>query len=222
MNFWITFWAWVIVGSMAAFASKRLSIRPCTHGRRNGSLEQEDYLGGAEMDSGKKLPCGHVLHFWCLRDWMLQQDWCPICHSPVLNPTNRSPATTAPHVHQNAPPANGQLPTGPPMAVNQPAERNRQSPEGTPFGMAQPLSNMERWSNPAETGAANSTNSMGFENQNLDGPLQRVRALQEHVSAMAAELLYLELELVKAREAVARSTPSSSSDVGSTSQATTM
>ena len=34
----------------------------------------------------KKLPCGHVLHFACLRSWLERQQTCPTCRRPVLVP----------------------------------------------------------------------------------------------------------------------------------------
>ena len=36
----------------------------------------------------KKLPCGHILHFACLRSWLERQQNCPTCRSPVLTPSN--------------------------------------------------------------------------------------------------------------------------------------
>ena len=32
----------------------------------------------------KKLPCGHILHFACLRSWLERQQNCPTCRAPVL------------------------------------------------------------------------------------------------------------------------------------------
>ncbi|KAI5810053.1 RING finger protein [Peziza echinospora] len=32
----------------------------------------------------KKLPCGHILHFACLRSWLERQQRCPTCRRPVL------------------------------------------------------------------------------------------------------------------------------------------
>ncbi|KAI9816112.1 MAG: E3 ubiquitin-protein ligase hrd1 [Phylliscum demangeonii] len=32
----------------------------------------------------KKLPCGHVLHFGCLRSWLERQQICPTCRRPVM------------------------------------------------------------------------------------------------------------------------------------------
>jgi len=37
-----------------------------------------------EMDSGKKLPCGHIFHFNCLRSWLERQQSCPTCRTTVL------------------------------------------------------------------------------------------------------------------------------------------
>ncbi|KAJ3554227.1 hypothetical protein NM688_g3218 [Phlebia brevispora] len=32
----------------------------------------------------KKLPCGHIFHFQCLRSWLERQQSCPTCRRPVL------------------------------------------------------------------------------------------------------------------------------------------
>lgn len=37
----------------------------------------------------KKLPCGHILHFACLRSWLERQQNCPTCRRPVVVPRNR-------------------------------------------------------------------------------------------------------------------------------------
>ena len=44
----------------------------------------------------KKLPCGHILHFACLRSWLERQQNCPICRQPVLtsSPTLQTPVIT--------------------------------------------------------------------------------------------------------------------------------
>ncbi|KAJ5936159.1 hypothetical protein N7454_005457 [Penicillium verhagenii] len=34
----------------------------------------------------KKLPCGHILHFACLRSWLERQQNCPTCRRPVVGP----------------------------------------------------------------------------------------------------------------------------------------
>ncbi|CRG92114.1 E3 ubiquitin-protein ligase synoviolin [Talaromyces islandicus] len=37
----------------------------------------------------KKLPCGHILHFACLRSWLERQQNCPTCRRPVVVPANQ-------------------------------------------------------------------------------------------------------------------------------------
>ncbi|KAL8997280.1 MAG: hypothetical protein Q9188_006365 [Gyalolechia gomerana] len=41
-----------------------------------------------ERQRAKKLPCGHLLHFACLRSWLERQQICPTCRTPVLNDTS--------------------------------------------------------------------------------------------------------------------------------------
>ncbi|KAJ5154001.1 Zinc finger RING-type [Penicillium coprophilum] len=43
----------------------------------------------------KKLPCGHILHFSCLRSWLERQQNCPTCRRPVLAPTRTRGAAGA-------------------------------------------------------------------------------------------------------------------------------
>lgn len=38
-----------------------------------------------ERQRPKKLPCGHILHFSCLRSWLERQQVCPTCRRPVLS-----------------------------------------------------------------------------------------------------------------------------------------
>jgi E3 ubiquitin-protein ligase synoviolin len=40
-----------------------------------------------ERQRPKKLPCGHILHFSCLRSWLERQQVCPTCRRPVLTST---------------------------------------------------------------------------------------------------------------------------------------
>ncbi|KAL0072810.1 E3 ubiquitin-protein ligase hrd1 [Marasmius tenuissimus] len=47
----------------------------------------------------KKLPCGHIFHFHCLRSWLERQQSCPTCRRTVLdnnNPPGQVPAGQAP------------------------------------------------------------------------------------------------------------------------------
>ncbi|KAF8452976.1 hypothetical protein BGX38DRAFT_1268982 [Terfezia claveryi] len=44
----------------------------------------------------KKLPCGHILHFSCLRSWLERQQRCPTCRRPVLETTPNTADPNAP------------------------------------------------------------------------------------------------------------------------------
>ena len=45
-----------------------------------------------ERHRPKKLPCGHILHFGCLRSWLERQQACPICRRSVLASVERPAA----------------------------------------------------------------------------------------------------------------------------------
>ncbi|KAI0225145.1 hypothetical protein L0F63_004291 [Massospora cicadina] len=47
-------------------------------------------------DVSKKLACGHIFHFACLRSWLERQQSCPTCRSPVLNADPPGPPPQAP------------------------------------------------------------------------------------------------------------------------------
>ncbi|KAM0791258.1 hypothetical protein ACM66B_005734 [Microbotryomycetes sp. NB124-2] len=47
-------------------------------------------------DTPKKLPCGHVFHFHCLKSWLERQQSCPTCRRPVLQSERQRPARQAP------------------------------------------------------------------------------------------------------------------------------
>lgn len=59
----------------------REEMRPWTQPGADGAQP------GRRMDERqrpKKLPCGHILHFGCLRSWLERQQVCPTCRRPVL------------------------------------------------------------------------------------------------------------------------------------------
>ncbi|KAK3366052.1 hypothetical protein B0T24DRAFT_583183 [Lasiosphaeria ovina] len=73
-----------------------------------------------ERTRAKKLPCGHILHFGCLKSWLERQQVCPTCRRPVARDTDQ-PARNgdamvfrlglnfpAGQNRQPQPPANGQ------------------------------------------------------------------------------------------------------------------
>ncbi|KAI2785891.1 hypothetical protein POX_h09653 [Penicillium oxalicum] len=59
----------------------------------------------------KKLPCGHVLHFACLRSWLERQQNCPTCRRPVLA-AQRNQGATAGTNNQAGNGGNGAQPNG--------------------------------------------------------------------------------------------------------------
>ncbi|KAH1496227.1 hypothetical protein LV164_007506 [Aspergillus fumigatus] len=78
----------------------------------------------------KKLPCGHILHFSCLRSWLERQQNCPTCRRPVMAPTRG----------RDHPPANINLGQGNGGAGPQP-----NVPAGNqPFGQNGPADNLPR------------------------------------------------------------------------------
>lgn len=60
-----------------------------TNGRPANEAQNLGALGGPN-DTPKKLPCGHIFHFHCLRSWLERQQTCPTwyvdlhsCLSPI-------------------------------------------------------------------------------------------------------------------------------------------
>jgi E3 ubiquitin-protein ligase synoviolin len=82
----------------------------------DGAEPRQARRGAGFMDERsrpKKLPCGHILHFSCLRSWLERQQNCPTCRRPVLA-TNRIQVVTRTG-NQQAPNAVGNAaPHGPP------------------------------------------------------------------------------------------------------------
>jgi E3 ubiquitin-protein ligase synoviolin len=86
---------------------------------------------GDERLRPKKLPCGHILHFSCLRSWLERQQNCPTCRQPVLTTTTTTAATTTTTPETPAPPrdqnreaqANGAQADNNPQADQPPRQR---------------------------------------------------------------------------------------------------
>ncbi|KAI9678823.1 MAG: E3 ubiquitin-protein ligase hrd1 [Caeruleum heppii] len=85
-----------------------------------------------ERSRPKRLPCGHILHFGCLRSWLERQQICPTCRRPVMA-TNRlsiGPADRVPGFPNNnlrpERPANG------PQIPN--VDQNNRHPGAQPQG----------------------------------------------------------------------------------------
>eukprot|EP00597_Dinobryon_sp_UTEXLB2267_P012558 CAMPEP_0170127136 /NCGR_PEP_ID=MMETSP0020_2-20130122/20221_1 /TAXON_ID=98059 /ORGANISM="Dinobryon sp., Strain UTEXLB2267" /LENGTH=424 /DNA_ID=CAMNT_0010360459 /DNA_START=46 /DNA_END=1320 /DNA_ORIENTATION=+ len=53
-----------------------------------------------EMETGKKLPCGHIFHLTCLRTWLQHQQSCPLCRADI--PVSNAAAEAAAPVNNDA------------------------------------------------------------------------------------------------------------------------
>ncbi|CAG8444135.1 3736_t:CDS:2, partial [Scutellospora calospora] len=103
---------------------ERLSDRTCIICREemvaaaiinNNNAVQEDIDGRPQARQGnngladvpKKLPCGHIFHFHCLRSWLERQQSCPTCRRPVLSEQQPTPTQPQPRPiparHNNGP-----------------------------------------------------------------------------------------------------------------------
>nr|TFK44571.1 hypothetical protein BDQ12DRAFT_641326 [Crucibulum laeve] len=81
----------------------------------------------------KKLPCGHVFHFYCLRSWLERQQSCPTCRRTVLDNTpdqRPPPAGTQGPPQGQGPAAQQQNPLGAPRVPNAAAGNNLGNPLG--------------------------------------------------------------------------------------------
>ncbi|KAJ9102867.1 hypothetical protein QFC19_004595 [Naganishia cerealis] len=83
----------------------REEMRTPTEEERSQSRQR-----GAVNETPKKLACGHVFHFHCLRSWLERQQSCPTCRRTVFDTTNNRPAAAAPA------PQPAQAPVPPPTA----------------------------------------------------------------------------------------------------------
>lgn len=76
----------------------REEMRPVTRlntGPARDEAQTRRPLGNSlqERMRPKKLPCGHVLHFSCLRSWLERQQICPTCRRPVMTPAEGNAGT---------------------------------------------------------------------------------------------------------------------------------
>ncbi|KAJ9142634.1 ERAD-associated E3 ubiquitin-protein ligase HRD1B [Pleurostoma richardsiae] len=80
--------------------------------------------GQVERSRPKKLPCGHILHFGCLKSWLERQQVCPTCRRSVV--VDNSPAA------RNRDAMVFRLGLNFPNAQNQQAQPNGAVPGGQP------------------------------------------------------------------------------------------
>jgi hypothetical protein len=91
-----------------------------------------------EMDNGRVIPCGHILHERCLKSWLQQTQTCPICRYSVLIEELQPHQIKFPQLFQNyrpninqfnfnmPPNNNGPLPLFNPMFQNMPPQFGNQ------------------------------------------------------------------------------------------------
>ncbi|KAL7625566.1 E3 ubiquitin-protein ligase hrd1 [Parahypoxylon ruwenzoriense] len=87
-------------------------------------------VGAVERSRPKKLPCGHILHFGCLKSWLERQQVCPTCRRSVTI-EGAAPNGAAPGANFG----------GQPQAPGQPAPGDRAANAGQP-GQARGAGNM--------------------------------------------------------------------------------
>ncbi|ROW09001.1 hypothetical protein VMCG_02850 [Cytospora schulzeri] len=104
--------------------------------------------GQIERTRPKKLPCGHILHFGCLKSWLERQQVCPTCRSSVVMDQQQPPrngqfrprmafhiAPNLPNGQNQAAAANGQAPGGQDAQLNGQAGQGGQQPAGARAAM---------------------------------------------------------------------------------------
>ncbi|KAL8682158.1 MAG: hypothetical protein Q9186_001779 [Xanthomendoza sp. 1 TL-2023] len=110
-----------------ATAEEILREDVCIICRENMTVWQSPTISGArdapraerrpidERQRAKKLPCGHLLHFACLRSWLERQQICPTCRTPVLgnNAATANPNQPAGPNVRGGPGANNAQAAGP-------------------------------------------------------------------------------------------------------------
>ncbi|TEB37547.1 hypothetical protein FA13DRAFT_1771004 [Coprinellus micaceus] len=92
----------------------------------------DENRGDGPNMSPKKLPCGHIFHFYCLRSWLERQQSCPTCRRTVLD------ATIPPNPRVNNPPAPapGAAPQPPNADVAAAPQQAGNDGFGNPLGFA--------------------------------------------------------------------------------------
>ncbi|KAJ2913456.1 hypothetical protein MD484_g6939, partial [Candolleomyces efflorescens] len=120
----------------------------------------------------KKLPCGHIFHFYCLRSWLERQQSCPTCRRTVLD-ENLPPS---PRVNDPPQPAPGQVPQPPNPGVPAP-----QAAANNPLVNVENPAPQERVAPPANFGAQNPVAiqyELEYQQPNGQGGAHRIPPIQ--------------------------------------------
>ncbi|RYP89744.1 hypothetical protein DL770_004132 [Monosporascus sp. CRB-9-2] len=117
-------------------------------------------VGAVERSRPKKLPCGHILHFGCLKSWLERQQVCPTCRRSVV--IDGATANGAAGARVN----------GQPQAPGQPAPDIRPGDAGRPAQGGRGVANMRVWQlGPLRLGIAQGNPA----NINMEEMAQRLR-----------------------------------------------
>eukprot|EP00005_Dracoamoeba_jomungandri_P003926 CAMPEP_0174259520 /NCGR_PEP_ID=MMETSP0439-20130205/8330_1 /TAXON_ID=0 /ORGANISM="Stereomyxa ramosa, Strain Chinc5" /LENGTH=195 /DNA_ID=CAMNT_0015343431 /DNA_START=832 /DNA_END=1419 /DNA_ORIENTATION=- len=123
-----------------------------------------------EMTVGKRLPCGHILHFNCLLIWLQRQQTCPLCRTSVL---------ATPQVVYQAPPNQAivQQPQAPPQ--QQPQQQHQYQHQVQHQAQQQ----MEQ-----APGSSNQNSSYGASTNDLAQVLQAIQVLQVQMTTLQEQI----------------------------------
>jgi E3 ubiquitin-protein ligase synoviolin len=179
---------------------------------REGMRAWEPAAGSANPDERlrpKKLPCGHILHFACLRSWLERQQNCPTCRRPVLAAAPAAQNNTVAHANQPmipGQPGNAPLPRPANAGEQAPAQNGNRirffnlGPVRLGFGAGPDLDVLERQmnqQNPAPGAVQNQANVPanlhGAANRSLFGDATRLPA---NTNTIPVQLHMIEQQLV--------------------------
>ncbi|WWC59874.1 uncharacterized protein I303_102436 [Kwoniella dejecticola CBS 10117] len=109
---------------------------------------------GGPNETPKRLACGHIFHFHCLRSWLERQQSCPTCRRDVLRTPAPAPGRAA--AQRNAAAAAGNPPPAQPGAIPQPPNQNQNQQEANPNPIQQAYNEYFQlprmgWDNPVPT-----------------------------------------------------------------------
>ena len=175
---------------------------------RQGADANEDSTGNSPSDERlrpKKLPCGHILHFACLRSWLERQQICPTCRRPVLVPNGNARPQATPAAHpqfRQQLPVNG-APANAPVANAAPQQQNvyQFGPLRIAFGVRHGVPNPQQ-NNAAAATAPNAATNQQATNSRTRGFFSRQSgqprsAADFSLTSTSNQLLQLEHQLLR-------------------------
>ncbi|KAL4074300.1 hypothetical protein V8B97DRAFT_1930850 [Scleroderma yunnanense] len=146
---------------------RAMTDRTCIICREEMSIQDNSSTDAQPVPAGthdgpnttpKKLPCGHIFHFYCLRSWLERQQSCPTCRRSVLDSPPQAPNRPQ---HGPAP-----QPRPPPRQPNPFGFPGPQHPQGVNNGLARIFDRLA--GNAAQTPLTTGPNP-GHQNANMQG-----------------------------------------------------